>query len=341
MNSVIRYINILELLPIEPKQGVTTKDILEKLEKKGTPLTLRTLQRDLVDLIKHYPITCNNRVRPHRWRFSSDYQGSFAAMDVSSAVSTILVNEYLLGIMPAPLLTQLSPQLNRAKSFLQSYSDKTYTNWLEKVKIIPDGKILMPASVDPKIWTIVCDAIMSNKALDVAYDSHKKDGTQTFTLHPYGLMIRKSATFVLGSYNDYQDVRQYALHRFKSLKLSLTDFRPNSSFSIQKYIDNGEQSLKYSDQSIHLEALISKGLARRLEETKLSDSQLILKTSSVEWLFLRAVIPDDWDTYCWLRSQGSEIIVREPSSLKQDLLQEAATLIGLSERLQMLEVEMS
>lgn len=174
MNSIIHHIKILELLPTEPKKAISTLDILEILNKDDASIELRTLQRDLADLAKYYPIDCNNKVRPHRWRFTSDYQGSFAAMDVPSAVSTILVNEYLQNIMPAPLLAQLKPQLNGAKTFLKSQSDKTYTNWLDKVKIVPDGKALVPASVDFVLWENVCDVIMFNKALDVSYYSHNK-----------------------------------------------------------------------------------------------------------------------------------------------------------------------
>lgn len=330
MDSVIRYISILELLPIAPKPGLSTKDILEKLEHKGFSVNPRSLQRDLVALAKYYPIICNDKVRPHRWRFSEDYQGSFAAMDVPSAVSTILVNEYLLGIMPASLLSQLSPQLNRAKSFLQSHSDSTYVNWLERVKIVPDGKALMPAQIESGVWATVCEAIMSNKALDVEYYSRSRDKIHSGVLQPYGLMIRKSATYVLGAYNEYENVRQYALHRFKSLKLSLSDFRPNPSFSLQRYMEDGEPGVKYSDESLHLVALIGKGLAKKLEETKLSDTQVILETDSEDWFLLRAVIPDDRDTRSWLLSQGASLIVCEPASLRDELLEEIAAIQRLS-----------
>lgn len=333
MNSIIRYIKILELLPTEPKPAISTSDILAKLNKDEPFTELRTLQRDLSDLAKHYPIVCNSKVRPHRWRFTSDYQGSFAAMDVTSAVSTILVNEYLQSIMPAPLLAQLTPQLNRAKSFLKSQSDKTYSNWLNKVKIIPDGKTLVPAPIDSAVWEVVCNAIMFNKALNVAYCSHKKDEVQSFTLHPYGLMVRKSASYVLGSYNDYKDVRQFALQRFTVLELSNNAFRPNPDFSVQQYIDSGESGIKYSAESLHLQALISKDLTKRLKETKLSDSQVILNTSSDEWFLLRAVIPDDSDTRAWLRSQGANIVVREPESLGEEIRDEAAKLLRLSKEL--------
>ena len=200
MNTAIRYINILELLPVEPKPGISTIDILAKLEEKGAQTGVRNLQRELAFLAKYYPIMRNVMVRPHRWRFASDYQGSFAAMDVSSAVSTILVNEYLIGIMPTPLLAQLSPQLNRAKNFLQSSSEKTYSNQLDKVKIIPDSKAMNPETIDSSIWAKVCDTIMSNKALDVIYDSHAKDKIQTMSINTYGVIIRKEDTYVLGSY---------------------------------------------------------------------------------------------------------------------------------------------
>ena len=334
MDSIIRYISILELMPIEPRLGITTKDILEQLEGKGFSVSLRNVQRDLSALAKHYPIICNDKVRPHRWCFASDYQGNFAAMDVSSAVSTILVNEYLLGIMPSSLLSQLSPQLNRAKGFIQSQSDKTYLNWLERVKIVPDGKVLLPAQIESDSWHNVCEAIMSNKALDVEYFSHSKDKVHSYTLHPYGLMIRKSATYVLGSYDDHIDVRQYALHRFKSMKLSSSDFRPNPDFSLQQYIDSGESGVKYSNESIHLVALVNRGLSKRLLETKLSDTQVILDTESDEWFLIRAIVPDDRDTRSWLLSQGASLIVREPISLRDELLEEVAAVQTLSIRLE-------
>lgn len=333
MDSIIRYISILELIPIEPKPGISTRDILEKLEEKGFSVSLRNLQRDLVVLEKHYPIICNDKVRPHRWCFASEYQGSFAAMDVPSAVSTVLVNEYLQSIMPAQLLSQLSPQLNRAKNFLKSQSDKTYANWLDKVKIIPDGKSLVPASINFDFWKLVCDAIMSNKALEVSYSSHNKNELKTFTLHPYGLMVRKSATYVLGSYNDYQDVRQYALHRFKSIELSSEDFRANPNFTVKQYIDNGESGFKFSDESIFLTAFISKDLAKRLEETKLSDTQSILNTRYEDWFLLHAAVPDDLDTRVWLRGQGASIVVSEPAFLREEMITEASKLLKLSDEL--------
>lgn len=333
MDHIIRYICILEQMPIAPKPSISTKDMLEKLEEKGFSVTLRSLQRDLAALAKYYPIICNNKVRPNRWCFTEDYQGSFAAMDVPSAVSTILVNEYLQSIMPAPLLAQLNPQLNRAKSFLKSQSDKTYASWMDKVRIIPDGKSLVPASIDPDVWELICDAIMSNKALDVAYCSHKKNELKSFTLHPYGLMVRKSATYVIGSYNDYKDVRQYALQRFRSLEFSRESFRPNPNFSVKKYIDSGESGFKYSDEPIHLSALISKDLAKRLAETKLSNSQLILNTPNVEWFILRAVVPDDRDTRVWLRGQGASVVVHEPAFLREEMMSEAEKLLKLSDEL--------
>ncbi|WP_137169580.1 YafY family protein [Marinomonas sp. FW-1] len=133
-----------------------------------------------------------------------------------------------------------------------------------------------------------------------------------------------------GSCNDYDNVRHYALHRFRSAKLSSSDFRPNPSFSLQCYIDDGEPGFKYSDESLHLVALIDKGLAKRLEETKLSDTQTILETDSEEWFLLRAVILDDRDTRAWLLRQGASLIVREPVSLRDELLEEVAAIQTLS-----------
>lgn len=340
MDSIIRYISILELIPIGPDNAVSTTAIHEALAKKGFSISLRNLQRDLTNLSVYYPIECNDKSRPYLWSFVSDYKGNFAAMDPATAVNAILAHEYLSEVMPAPLLSQFTPQLNRARDFIQSHSDDVYLNWLDKVAVVPEGKVLRPAAIDPDFWESVCDAIMANKALDVVYESHSKDEPQKFVLHPYGVMVRKSATYILGSYNNYDDVRQYALHRFTSLRLSSKSFRPRPEFTIQKYIDAGEAGVKYSDESIHLEALISKDLAKRLRETKLSDFQIILDTDDDRWQLLRAVIPDDGDTRSWLLSRGAELIVREPISLKNALLEEVSSIKELSNSLGGLKAKM-
>ncbi|RDL45491.1 hypothetical protein DN730_00100 [Marinomonas piezotolerans] len=340
MDSIIRYISILELIPIGRKNAVSTTAIHGALVKKGFSISSRNLQRDLTNLSVYYPIECNDKSRPYLWSFVSDYKGSFAAMDPATAVNAILAHEYLAGVVPAPLLSQLTPQLNRARDFIQSHSDGVYLNWLDKVAVVPEGKVLRPAAIDPDFWKSVCEAIMSNKALDVVYESHSKDKSQEFVLHPYGVMVRKSATYILGSYNNYDDVRQFALHRFTSLKISSESFRPRSEFTIQKYIDAGEPGVKYSDEPIQLEALISKDLAKRLSETKLSDSQIILETDDEKWRLLRAVIPDDRDTRSWLLSRGAELIVREPISLKSSLLEEVASIKELSDSLGGLKAKM-
>lgn len=340
MDSIIRYISILELIPVGPENAVSTTAIHKALVKKGFSIAPRKLQRDLTSLSMYYPIECNDKSRPYLWNFISGYQGSFAAMDPATAVNAILAHEYLVEVMPAPLLSQLAPQLNRARDFIKSHSDGAYLNWLDKVVVVPDGKVLRPAVINPDFWKGVCEAIMSNKALEVVYKSHSKDELQEFVLHPYGVMVRKSATYILGSYNNYDDVRQYALHRFTSLKLSSKSFRHRPEFTVQKYIDAGEAGVKYSDESILLEALISKDLAKRLRETKLSDSQIILETDDEKWRLLRAVIPDDRETRSWLLGRGAELIVREPISLKNALLEEVASIKELSGSLGGLKAKM-
>ena len=339
MDSVIRYVCMLEIISVAPKDGFTTNEIQKKLQDIGFTLSSRSLQKDLVKLMKHYPLVCNNRVRPHRWSFASEYQGSFAPMDVASAVNTILVSEYLPNVIPVSLLSQLSPQLDRAKSFIQSYYDKTYATWLEKVKIVPNGKVLEPAKISRGDWAIVCEAIMSNKALDVSYESLSKGKTISCTLHPYGLMIRQSTTYVLGANNNYDDVRQYALHRCVSLKLSSETFRPNPDFTVQKYIDDGGAGVTFSDEQLYLEALISKDLYQRLRETKLSGTQIILETESDQWFLIRAMIPDDRDTRSWLLSQGAEIIVRRPDSLRAEILDQVSSIQKLSHELENLALK--
>ena len=52
MSSIINYIKILELLPVELKLAIYTQDILEKLNEADALLGFQALQHDLFNLIK-------------------------------------------------------------------------------------------------------------------------------------------------------------------------------------------------------------------------------------------------------------------------------------------------
>lgn len=67
-----RYITILKSIPAYPRY-ITTPELLQLLEQHGIYLTQRSIQRDLAERLSlHFPILCDESIRPYRW--SLDYQ---------------------------------------------------------------------------------------------------------------------------------------------------------------------------------------------------------------------------------------------------------------------------
>ena len=71
-------------------------------------------------------------------------------------------------------------------------------------------------------------------------------------------------------------------------------------------------------QNIQLEAKISKGLAHVLTETPLTKSQQLTPTD--EGALLQVSIHDSWQLRWWLLSQGEQIEVIQPESLRQHMI---------------------
>lgn len=327
-DTLFRYLSMLQLIPRAPHYRATST-LQSLLEERGFRVDIRSIQRDLEKMSAHFPLLCDKSRRPFRWSFDPDFKSNLPAMDTATALTLVLAEEYLTGLLPQVAIDQLSGQFQNARKYLDSMERNSFSHWTQFVKAIPNGKALIPAPISHDVWQLITDALLNGYALDVEYLSRAKCQVKSYVLHPHGLVARHSVTYLLASVNDYDDIRQFALHRFQTVKQSEVCLRSHNNFNLENYIAQGAFGYPFQGGVINLKARIRSDVAWMLSETPVSDSQMLSQPDENGWILLEAEVPNDQQTQWWLQGFGSSVDVIEPLSWRQAIHQQAREILGL------------
>ena len=325
-DTLFRYLTMLQLIPRAPHYKATTT-LQDLLAERGFSIELRSIQRDLEKMSSHFPLLCNKNERPYRWSFDANFKSSLPALDTATALTLVLAEEYLKGLLPQIAVDKLNPQFDSARKFLDGLQENGYANWARKVRAIPNGKALLPATIAPQIWQEVSDALLERKAINVQYLSRQQAAVKSFTLHPQGLVVRHSVSYLLATVNDYDDIRQLALHRIHQLTPSDATYREQPNFSVEGYIAKGAFGYPLDQQHLELVAQIDKAMAWLLAETPVSAQQHLSDPDENGSVTLTATVPNDQQTQWWIMGFGARIQVLQPQEWRTAIAEQAQKML--------------
>jgi predicted DNA-binding transcriptional regulator YafY len=171
--------------------------------------------------------------------------------------------------------------------------------------------------IRPGVLAAIQKGILDKCQIDVAYQSAAGQEGKALTLHPLALIQAGAVTYLAATAYDYRDVRLYALHRFQSVENTSAAAKRPTGFSIEQLLDRGGIFFG-SGRSIRIEAEITERLALTLRETPLS-SDMALSPIRDGHCKLKASVRDTWQLHFWILSQGADITVRQPGSLRRQI----------------------
>lgn len=319
-DAVARSVVLLGLIPRYPR-SITTKELQTALMDRGFKVTVRTLQRDLIEkLAVQFPLICDEDGRTFRWSFDHQAQINLPATDTATALSMHLAEGHLRHLLPPGVLGLLEPQFAAARNHLQSLQHNHLSRWAQRVRSLPNGKALLPASVDGDVWEKVATAVLEQRQLQVEYFSRVKSEVKPMTLHPKGLVSRGPSTYLLASVGEYTDVRHFALHRIQKAEVLDAEAR-DDDFDMDVYLPTAAFTPRHGTGLVELVADVHPDIAGILQETPLSEDQTLEPLPDGEWLRLRAKVPDDQETRRWLFGQGDQLVVQEPFAFRQKVIE--------------------
>lgn len=324
-DTLQRLIALLRLIPREPGRIATTT-LLEKIKDKGFSVSLRTVQRDLDRLSIPFALKCDESSALFRWSLSDKAPIDLSVMDTPTALALYLAESHLQTLLPQSVLDQLGPQFRKARNYLDSLENNGLAHWARKVRAIPNGKYLQPAQITPKVWEQASSSLLEHKQLQISYLSRSKIELKQLRINPAGLVSRHAISYLIGSVDGYDDLRQFALHRIHQAERLEAPARIHDDFDIESYIRQ-DLNTNAPIANVELIADVSPQIAWLLGETPLSDEQNLEPLPNGNWQRLRAIVPDDQETLWWVFGLGENVRVLEPKNWANSI-QERASRLG-------------
>lgn len=318
-----RHFLMLQFVPRSPKRASTT-EILHYLEKNDFSVTQRSIQRDLNCLSKWFPdlrTDGNKDVAGWYWEKESGIQ-TIPMMSSPMAISFKLMEQFLKELIPPSVLSELKPYFDSADNLLNGTG---MTGWIDKVRICPRTQPLIPAKVNPEVVHNIYQALFEDQRIRVRY-RNRNDDIAEYELNPVGLVFRNTVSYLIATAWNYQDPRQYALHRF--LKCELLDKLTNAlaGFSLDQYIADGAFGyVETLGKTLQLSAAFDPGAAFHLHETPLSNDQTITEMQDGR-LLIDATVVDSDQLRWWLRGFGEGVEILKPDDLRTEFIEMAQNL---------------
>jgi predicted DNA-binding transcriptional regulator YafY len=326
---------LLELLKALPHyRWATPTQLRELLADRGFEVDLRSVQRDLKELQKHFPLDHNDKGRPHGWRWSAEAAGGIASMSTPEALMLVLVQQHLQAALPATMLEGFESLFARARHRLERLGPHAGARrWPQKVKAVPPGLATLPPAVDPMVQKAVSDALLSERQIDALYAPGPKGSPKTYRLRPLGLLLRGGTTYLAASRDTSDAVSLYALHRFRAVetRLESSGFAPD--FDLDAALKRGRGQFGIVVEGVadlNLVLACEPVLAGLLEETPLASAQSVAPMADGR-IEVRASVPDSWELRWWILGRGHSVEVIRPAALRREIAQahrEAAARYG-------------
>lgn len=309
---------MLRTIPRAPIK-VTVGEIAARLLDSGFAVSRRTVERDLHNLSRQFPLHLDDRAKPYGWSWAKNANFEFTPrLTPSQAVALLLAQAHLQNLMPVSLRKELSPVFESAKNVLASTG---WRDWHNRTAVLPAAFCLIPPKISADVMEVVQQALARRKCLDARYRSKGAGESKHLKIHPLGLLARGSVLYLVCTLFDYGDVRQLALHRL-SRPVELAHARQEPpGFDFKSYVAGSGSKLMQNGR-VRLLCHFDAPAAEHLRETPISSDQTWIQFADKQRVEVCATVEDDAQLRWWLLAFGSQINVIEPASIRQWIIAE-------------------
>ena len=324
--TILRFFTMLRMLPRAPRK-IDTATMESKLRDEGYTVTRRTIQRDLHQLARTFPLLCDEH-RPAGWSWAPDaVLLDLPGMDPNTALTFTLVERFLAPLLPRSTFGRIRPYLTQAQQVLDALPTNALGRWPAKVRVIHRGPPLRLPEIDEVILDAVTRGLLERRRLEVAYRSREKGDLIRCELNPLGLVCKGGIAYLVCTFWQYEDIRQVVLHRVHHAKVLDEPAIVPEGFDLDRYIQEGEFSYPVGEP-MHLEAVFSRGAHLHLHDTPLSADQRLTELDD-ERVLLHATVDNTAELRWWLLGFGELVEVLAPADFREEFRTRATTMAAL------------
>ena len=326
MDSGLRKISVLAKLSRYRK--ISAPEIQQQLMDEGEYVSLRTVQRDLVELSSKFPV-CSDESKPIGWHLNKNAELTLPDYDLTTAITFSMVNKYLSNLLPPAMCDRLTPYVRTANQFLAAESKNPVSQWPKKVIVHSKGQPLQTSKISAETIEAVYSSLLSEMCLQLTYKSLKSGKETNFFFHPHGIVVRSERSYLVGKYDGDGDIKSLLLSRIVNAEQSQRIADIDVSFSLVHYVNNGDMGVKRGEHKLEVKLWITEVLAQILVETPLSKDQIISPEGDD---FTVSAFVDDTDEFRhWILSMCNHATVLSPKSLREEIKDTLLTSISYYE----------
>lgn len=315
-DACYRKIQTLRLLPKAPAR-ISVSALHETLVGQGFDFDKRSLQRDLNALSKLFEISSDGNKDIPGWFWKKEAgKLELPEMEPAVALSFKMVKLFLDKFMPPSTLSDLTDYFNHAEKVLNALSTNHLSSWSNKVELVSRNQPLLAPNVDNEILNKVYSALLTETQLKVHYQPKNED-PRDYVINPLGLVVVDQVLYLVCTLWEYQNIKQFALHRFISVEALEKEINSFDDFCLKDYINQGGFEYVIDENDINLVLMVNPKIAKHLSESKLSQNQTLTKTSKGQFR-LEAKVKNTQQLRWWLLGFGAELEILEPKELRDE-----------------------
>ena len=302
----------LELLKRIPRHGkISAPQLHAQLNEAGLARELRTIQRQLEMLSRHFDIERDERDRPYGYKWKERATGlSVPSLSPQESLLLMLAEQHLKNLLPAHLMKSMDGFFAQARSTLDQYGDaRKERAWLSKVRVVSTTQPLLPPKVRPGVFDAISNALYENRRLEVDY-TNAGGKSATSDIMPLGLAQQGPRLYLVCRFKGFDNERSLAVHRIQAARMSAFKFEYPKEFDLKKYDDDGRFGFG-EGKRIRLVFQIEKGAGLQLLESPLAIDQTVKDLGKT--YEISATVTETAQLEWWLRGFGDQV-----SKLRRD-----------------------
>ncbi len=241
-DSMLRQIQILKMIPREP-DTVTAAIIKEKLEQGGLSISIRTIQRNLVELSSKFPLVAAIDEEDGislRWSWEEKAELlNIPSMDSITALSFSLAEQIIRHMLPHQAVESLHPYFLLAHKTLKEREYSTHCSWSDKFRIISQHPSRQSSTLNANVVETLYRALLEEKQLRIRYQESSKRSMPTQEISPLGIVFMDDQAYLISATSDSQEPLALPLHQIKSAKLLKAPLQVPQGFHLDTYLEKG------------------------------------------------------------------------------------------------------
>lgn len=299
----MRWLDMLRLIPRDP-QRIDTQTLQRKLGEIGYDISLRSLQRDLSEASRRFPLVSDEESKPFSWYFPKDYLLEMPGMAPSVALAFSILNQHASHLLPTSVREQLSPWFHQAETVLDLNSSGL-RQWRDHLRVVPDWMPRLSPKLEPCVFEAVQRALLEGKKLRGQYQGRKDNEPKALLINPLGLVSRQEIYYLVCNLWDYENPVQLALHRFSTIDVLEEPVEEVVGFDLDNYVESGAFGVLLGPP-INIRLRFERKAGMHLMEAPISEDQET-EDDGPDHFILTATVPDNAMLRWWIASFESRV----------------------------------